>query len=1244
MRIIATLLLAVAPGFSAQLERSLPLFFFPNTGQTDPSVQYIVQTPDLSARFLADSVIFHVQENQLAVHFPGANSGAFVEGQQRLEAKLNFFLGNTRDDWKKDVPAYSKIVYRELYPGIDMSYGGTARRVKSEFLVSPGADPQLIRLQYSEPVAIDANGNLMVGGFQEDAPEIYQQRGKTRMIIAGRYRMLDAYTVGFEIGVYDNSAPLVIDPTISYCTYLGGSGLTSITGVAVDSAANLYMTGWTEALNFPIVGPVQASNQGGVDILVAKLNPAGTAIAYATYIGGKSDDKGAAIAVDSLGHAYVTGSTASSNFPLVLSIRPSLGGSTTAFALKLNATGNTLLYSGYLGGTNYDLGTSIAVDSNSNAYIGGDTQSTNFPLYNPTQPVFAGGTEAFITRLNSTGAITFSTFLGGSGNEHVGGIAVDVLGDIFVAGGTSSTNFPTVSPYQAAIKGTQDAFLTRISFNGSVAFSTYFGGSGGAPEQANAIALDSSGNPYITGVTSSTNFPVTAGAFQTALPGVQNAFVAKFNSTGSALSYSSYLGGSSYDWGTGIAVSAAGNAYVTGYTASVNFPPANPIQASFGGLYDAFVSELNFTGNGLIFSSYYGGSGSDASNAIALDVNANIFLGGQTSSVDLHLVSPIQSTIATASTGWIMRLGVSAAPPTTPAALSVSPSRQDSGSSVTFTAQYSDTGGALNITSAALLVNASASTGVACYVSYNPGLNLFSIYNDAGTAVLSTVTPGGAPAQNTQCALNGVGSSASVSGNNLTVNFSLTFQPPFPGPKTVYLSVADPGSNTGLIAVGTYTASIAPGTPQVTSVSPNNASGTGATFNFVYSDTVFAANLTSVSVLFNSSLTFNNACSIAYSLTNNTVSLTTDNGLSSTSVPLGSATVLQNSQCVVSATASQQSGLSIIFTASVNFKGAFNGTQTIFMNAAVGSLTSGWVNEGTFAATNGGQPMVVGSVPNTGSGPQERFTFTIADPGGASYLTYGAILFASTFNTLNACYLQWDAIRGSLGVTYDNPAQGITAYPPGTNVIATSSQCGMNILNSTIIRGATQVLITLDLTFNSSFSGPKNIYMYAAEPTSNSGWSTVGTWTVTGGIAAPISMTPSSGAGSLLEFAFMVTDSTSQTNVQGISVLFTTGAPNNIANACYVVYNRPAITVGLWDDTGNTTLKLPKGIGSSALMQNSHCGIQHTGYQVVGSQFQFTVQILFNTATFSGPKSVYVNVTEPLSSSGFILMGNWTVQ
>lgn len=664
MRLLSFLFLAAKLGLAATPERSLPVFFFPTAGQTGSSIRYVAQTSEMQIGFAADGVIFRTHQARVRARFAGGNPTPVMEGIDALPGKVNFFSGSRSE---RDVQVYRGLAYGGVYPGIDLKYRGTGNRVKSEFLVSPGGDPGRIRIEYEGAVRISiaANGDLLVGAgggeLREEAPLIYQDSDHGRVRVEGRYRVLDAGAVGFEIGVYDRARLLVIDPVVSYCTYLGGSGMGAVTGAAVDSTGNLYVTGWTEALDFPIVGAAQAANQGGVDVFVAKLNPAGNTLLYATYIGGRGDDRAAAIAVDSTGQAYVTGSTASTNFPVVSAIRSALGGSRNAFVFKLNAAGNGLIYSTYLGGSTYDKGNAIAVDGSGNAYIAGDTYSANFPVLGAAQSLPGGSADAFITKLSPSGALLFSTFLGGAGDEHAAGIALDSSRSVYLAGGTFSTNFPVSGAIQSTNQGGQDAFVTKLgSTGGSIVYSTYLGGSGaavGVLEQANGIAVDSSGNAYVAGVTNSANFPVTAGALRTTYNGVQDAFVVKINAAGSALGYGAYLGGSSFNWASGIAVDASGGATVAGCTSSADFPVSGAVQAAFNGLYDGFVSTLNAAGNALTFSTLYGGAGSDVANAIAIDASGNIFIGGQTSSVDLALQGPLQATNPGRSMGWVMRLG-----------------------------------------------------------------------------------------------------------------------------------------------------------------------------------------------------------------------------------------------------------------------------------------------------------------------------------------------------------------------------------------------------------------------------------------------------------------------------------------------------------------------------------------------------------------------------------------------------------
>ncbi|HEV8144853.1 MAG TPA: SBBP repeat-containing protein [Bryobacteraceae bacterium] len=1245
------LLLAVASGLAGQTERSLPVFFYPNIGQTDASIRYLVDTPELRAGFMANAATFRVHGAEVRVRFAGANPMVAIEAGEPLAARVNLFLGGDPRHWKPDLPTYHKILYRGLYPGIDMTYAASAQRLKSEFLVAPGADPEVIRLEYSgaERLSIDANGDLVVRGskveLREEAPELYQRIGGKKRRVEGRYLLIDAHTIGFSIGPYDPTRELVIDPVISYCTFLGGSAISAVTGVALDSAGNLYVAGWTEALDFPIAGAVQVSNQGGVDVFVAKLNAAGTALIYATYLGGRGDDRAAGIAVNSAGEAYVTGATASTNFPLVAAARSTNLGGKEAFALKLNATGNTLIFSTFLGGANFDAGTAIAVDSAGNAYIAGDTQSADFfTSATAAQKIYGGAMDAFVTKLTSAGVISFSTFLGGAASEHAGGIAVDSSQNVYVAGGTLSTNFPVVSAVQASSGGSQDAFVTKIRTDGGAfLYSTYLGGSGGAqgnPEQANAIAVDAAGNAYVAGVTNSSNFPVTTGAFQTVFGGVQDAFVAKLNPAGSGLVYSSYLGGTSFDWGNAIAVDSGGNAFIAGYTSSASFPAVAPVQSSFRGLYDAFISKINAAGNALTFSTLYGGTGADTASALAIDPSGNMFVGGQTSSLDLTLNTPIQSNNTGGNTGWVLRLGVTAAPAQLPAANSVSPA-SGSGNAVTFTAQYSHPAGANALTTVGLLVNSNASVDFACYVTYTIATNLFKLANNVASSGSSTVIPGGGSSQNDQCALIGAGSGASLSGTNLTLTVALTFQPGFPGAKTVYLSAADVNVSTGWTARGAWTVTVPAPQPTADSVSPNSGSGSSQQFTFVFSDTQNPENLTGMAMLFSTTVTAVNVCYLVYDRLQGTVALAWDSGQGTDSRPIASSTVLQNSQCAIGPVTAVVSGLSIIIKANVTFKGTFSGLKNIYMFGSEGAVNTGWVIRGTFNTTAGGIPTADSVVPASGSGPAQRFSIQVSDLGGSSFITGVAVLFATSPSIVNACNIVYDRGTNTLSLAFDS-GNGSTSIALGSANVASNSQCSLRGVNSTVVIGATSVVVTLDLTFSATFFGAKTVYLYAAEVGINTGYVARGSWTVTGGSPTADSVSPVSGSGSSASYVFTVSDSSAASNISSIAGLFTTGAPSNVANACYLLWDRNTATIGLYSDNGSTLSTKP--IGSSNTLQNTQCAIGFSFVTTSGTSVLLNVNLVFKTPAFNGSKSVYLQAYEPFVSSGWVLRGSWTVQ
>jgi hypothetical protein len=655
----------------------LPLYFEANRGQTDSRVRFLSRGPGRTLFLTATDAILALTKSSgseekgngrhrksekatgtvIRLTFLGANPHAQVAGREELPSNVNYFIGNDPKEWHTNVSTYAKVQYENIYPGIRLTYYGNQGRLECDFLVRPGADPRSIVLgiEGAEKLGVDSNGDLVLhtalGTIRQQKPFIYQEVDGARREISGSYLVKNNHRVGFRLAAYDARMPLVIDPVLFYSTYLGGSNGDTGQGIAVDSAGNAYVTGYTTSANFPTtVGAFQTAPGGRFfsDAFVTKLNPTGSGVIYSTYLGGTGDDAGMGIAVDALGNAYVTGGTDSTNFPTTsgaFQIAP--GGGSDAFVTKLNPTGSGLIYSTYLGGSGQDYCSGIVVDTSGNVYLtGATTAATNFPTTaGAFHTAYGGGPEdAFVTKLNPTGSgLIYSTYLGGNNDDLDRGIAVDSAGNAYVTGFTKSTNFPTtVGAFQTAFGGGADAFVTKLNPTGSgLIYSTYLGGSG--TDGCSDIAVDTSGNAYVTGGTTSTDFPTTAGAFQTALVvRTIDAFVTKLNPTGSALIYSTYLGGNNLDQSSGIAVDSAGNAYVTGSTDSTDFPTMNAIQAILGGNLDAFVTVMNPLGNGLVYSSYLGGSGDDDEGVrIALDSlpNPNAYVTGFTNSTNFPTTS-----------------------------------------------------------------------------------------------------------------------------------------------------------------------------------------------------------------------------------------------------------------------------------------------------------------------------------------------------------------------------------------------------------------------------------------------------------------------------------------------------------------------------------------------------------------------------------------------------------------------------
>ena len=714
----------------------LPLRFVPNYGQIDSAVRFQVQSQVGNIFFTPDEIIFSlpstVKNEAEPIYEPVVNSGSRgvlrdrpqlahdapasllrltfeqaktdpqIEGVAPLPGVTNFFIGDDPARWQSNLPAYQEIIYRDLYPGIDLAYQGTAGHLKSEFRVAPGADPTLIQMRYGgvERAYVRVDGALVLetpgGELVELPPLIYQRIESEQVQISGRYQIVEthtpdlnstqakAYLITFQIDPYNSAYPLIIDPDIAYSTYLGGSGTDVGVSIAVDEAGNAYVTGVTNSVDFPIYNEVPNScmNCGSSSAFVTQIISAGGVYTYgfSTYLGGSNGELGGlGIAVDQAGAVYVTGDTASADFPTRNEIQacPDSGNPflhpTDIFVTKIISVSGvyTLAYSTCLGGSDNDTGAGIVVDQAGNAYLTGVTWSADLPVRNAIQETCSscdatpiGLRDAFVAQIiEASGVYTLSylTYLGGNDTEWGYSLALDKAGNAYITGFTYSTDFPTFKAIQdhanVLSETGSDAFVTHIiSANGvyTYGFSTYLGGSSG--DIGEGIVVDEAGAVYVTGGTSSDDFP-TLNEIQT-YQGNGDAYVTQIISTGGVYTYgfSTFLGGSGQEVGSGIALDKSGNIYVVGTTGSVDYPTQDEFQDSAAtddsDTLDAFVTQL-LRASGIYtwgYSTYLGGSNIDRAgeiNSIAVDGAGNIYVVGETASTDFLTLNEIQTNAET---------------------------------------------------------------------------------------------------------------------------------------------------------------------------------------------------------------------------------------------------------------------------------------------------------------------------------------------------------------------------------------------------------------------------------------------------------------------------------------------------------------------------------------------------------------------------------------------------------------------
>ncbi len=696
--IVCTVCAVTAPAFAddtgtGPVSVALPFIFIENQGKYPLEVKYYTETAD-KVFFFTDNgtLISGVMDEDaggdllfgsVKMNLAGKRQEASVVGVEKSDGVINYLLGSDPESWKTDVPAYTRILYSDLYPGIDLSLSGKDGLIKREYILDAYADPELIRMQYSgaDGISLGSDGSLIVntpfGQVYEQAPRSYQIEDGEEQSVASAFVIIDEETVGFLVGAYDETKELIIDPYIAYSSYLGGTYEDQGLGIAADNSGNAYICGYTASCNFPnttptgLTPPPKVYNgyycHGSTDAFVSKIrypSPGHTnaTLEFSTYLGGAKGDFGRGIAVDQFGDMYVCGNTYSTDFPVFGNWAGggSLRGQDDAFVTKILSSGNSILYSSYIGGEASDTANAIAVHSDGSAYITGETtgnfqfkeKSSRYPVTTgayqkiPNPDALMG--DAFATKINPAGnKLTYSTYISGHANDVGNGIAVDDFGYAYIAGSTTSSNLiPVGVPGKfKTIQGGGDAFIFKMNFDAGspVRYASYLGGKSGW-DYGTAVAVDAEGCAYVTGATASTDFPTEKpqqsekGYAQDLFD--KDAFVTKFASDGDSLEYSTYLGGSSEDWGLGIAVDDLDRPYVTGYTKSLDFPWEKSLKNTNNGNQDVFVTCYQPDMRYFEYSTTFGGYNDDVGAAIAVDSSYGAYIAGYTKSLSQYQCDP----------------------------------------------------------------------------------------------------------------------------------------------------------------------------------------------------------------------------------------------------------------------------------------------------------------------------------------------------------------------------------------------------------------------------------------------------------------------------------------------------------------------------------------------------------------------------------------------------------------------------
>ncbi len=1235
----------------------MPLAFESNVGQYGPDVKFVARSAGATISLNKEraTLLLNDVKRRVTITPVGITHSVHMEGLDETEGKSNYLLGDDPAKWVTNVARYSRVRYRNVYPGIDLIFHGNQRNIEYDFVISPGADPNRIELKFTgaDSLKLDRTGDLIVAtagdvSLTQRVPVLYQEENGVRKKVEGSYVIRGKDRIGFRVGAYVRSRTLVIDPVVGYSARFADAPGISPVAIAVDTSGNAYVTGGTEMFNVPAfpgsfeIG-VESTTQDSV--FVYKLNSTGTDYVYTTLIGGSTLQYGTGIVVDGEGNVFVTGVTSSADFPVTPgAFQTTLPTSNRhGFVLKLNAAGNALVYSTFIGGNWPDSPAAIAIDASGNAYITGSTESTTFPvtpgafqssLAPPTMGISV--TNAFVTKLNSNGtALVYSTYLGGGSTDSGNGIAVDSDGNAYVAGSTSSSNFPVTNGAFQKVGGGNNGFATKMNPTGSsLVYSTFLNAGNGS--FASGIAVDSAGSAYVAGTGSAALLGTPT------LYGRGGIFVAKLNPAGSTLSYLTSVGGSDTQQSTGIALDSSNNVYVIGSSDATDFPLLSPVQTAGPSATDGFpvgvVFKLDPSGS-LAYSTYFG-SDYDLPIAIAVDPNSNAYITGSATSA-LFPVTPGAVDVEPASPGPSDGVFIAQLSSSEVCNFTFSPtSSQEPASGATDSISVTAPSGCNWIALAGQNWTFPSQPGVRPLAM--PAITVTSPSAGSGSGVVTFSIPPNTNPARTQI--------LSIAGTSIPVSQAdgCTYQLSKP-------SIMVPASGGSFADAFTLTTGFY--CPYTVSNPAAWVTGTGnggtfmgsATFDLLISANTSAAPRSVILTVAGLPFVINQAggytCTYSLSPTTLTVNYMGEVGSFDVSTVPGCSWTLSSDSAWL-----QIAGVSSSYSSSSTV-GTGNGTVSYRVLENISSKRTGVITVGgkTFTVTEGGFAVLSSGpvTPNSGSGTSQTFALQYSDTAGAASLQQVWAYFNSTLANpaSNTCLLYYNIPTNQINLLGDN---GTTwqAATLGAATTLQNSQCSINVATATIVLGGNTLTLNLPMTFKPAFAGAKNIYLHAVDGSGvDSGWEQLGTWVVAAstGTASAISVTPASGSGASQTFALQYSDTAGAASLQQVWVYFNATLANPATNTCLLYYNIATNQINLLGDNG-TTWQAAK-LGTAVTLQNSQCSVSVATATVVSSGNTLTLNLPMTfKPLYAGVKNVYLSAVDVSgTSSTWQELGSWTV-